>query len=64
MSGQEPFERILGSLHEAVLDDARWPVASSLIDEACGSKGNFLTLSEGASYSDLEIYRARFCYRG
>ena len=64
MSGQEPFERILGSLHEAVLDDARWPVASSLIDEACGSKGNFLTLSEGASNSDTEIFRARFCYRG
>ena len=64
MRGQEPFERILGSLHEAVLDDARWPVASSLIDEACGSKGNFLTLSEGVSNSDTEIFRARFCYRG
>ncbi len=58
------FERVVDSLNAAMLDDARWPVASSLIDEACGSKGNFLTLSEGASNSDTEIFRARFCYRG
>ena len=58
------FERVVDSLNAAMLDDARWPVASSLIDEACGSKGNFLTLSEGVSNSDTEIFRARFCYRG
>jgi len=64
MNQHVAFERVVDSLNAAMLDDARWPVASSLIDEACGSKGNFLTLSEGASNSDTEIFRARFCYRG
>ena len=64
MNQHVAFERVVDSLNAAMLDDARWPVASSLIDEACGSKGNFLTLSEGTSNSDTEIFRARFCYRG
>ena len=34
MSRQELFERLLGSLHEAVLDDTLWPETSRLIDEA------------------------------
>ena len=64
MSQQDLFERILASLHEAALDDARWPAASSLIDEACGSKGNFLTHADGDCDGDVEIFGARFCYRG
>ena len=35
MSDQDAFERILGSLHEAMLDDSHWPATSALIDEAC-----------------------------
>ena len=47
MSQQDRFERIIGSLHEAMLDDTRWPVTAALIDEACGSKGNELVVAEG-----------------
>lgn len=34
-SNQDAFEHILASLHEAILEDARWPAASAVIDEAC-----------------------------
>ena len=30
------FERIVAALHDAMLDDTRWAIASALIDEACG----------------------------
>ena len=63
MSGLELFERVLEALHEAAFDDARWPVAASLIDEACGSKGNFLVTGDGAIQTDIDIFLARFCYR-
>ena len=36
MSREDVFHRILASLHEATLDDARWPATTALIDEACG----------------------------
>ena len=36
MSREDVFHRILASLHEAALDDARWPATTALIDEACG----------------------------
>ena len=64
MAGGNLFERILASLHEAVLDDALWPAASGLIDEACASKGNVLITGDGASQDDIEIFFARGCYRG
>ena len=41
-----PFARILAALHRAALDDAHWPAASALIDEAVGVTGNSLTVSE------------------
>ena len=34
MSGHDAFERILTSLHEAMLDDVHWPTTTALIDEA------------------------------
>ncbi len=34
MGERNVFDRILASLHEAALDDARWPAASALIREA------------------------------
>lgn len=64
MSPQDLFERILASLHEAALNDARWPAASALIDELCGSKGNLLVSGDGAARDDIDIFFARFCYRG
>ena len=64
MSGQGLFEHILGSLHGAVLDDTLWPAASGLIDEACGAKGNCLATGDGGSHGDVDVFFARFCFRG
>ena len=64
MSQQDLFERILRSLHAAVLDEGRWPAASALIDEACGSKGNTLVFGDGAAQDDINIFFARICRRG
>ena len=47
MSGYDAFERTLAEIYNAMLDDARWPAASALIDEACGIKGNDLFVGEG-----------------
>ena len=63
MNPDDAFERILASLHEAALDDARWPAASALIDEACGIVGNALVVGEAAG-ADALIHFARFLYRG
>ncbi len=64
MSEQDVFDHVLASLHSAALDDAHWPRTSGLIDEACGSKGNMLVFGDGDSGDDVEIFFARFCYRG
>ena len=47
MNSQDAFERILASLYDARLDDARWPATSALIDAACGLTGNGLMVAEG-----------------
>ena len=47
MSGRDALERTLAAIYEAMLDDARWPAASALIDEACGVGGNDLFVAEG-----------------
>ena len=47
MSDQDAFKRTLAAMYDAMLDDARWPVASALIDEACGVEGNHLLVGEG-----------------
>ena len=64
MSQQDRFDRILESLHDAALDDARWPAASALIDEACGARGSALIVGQGHSQEDGAIFLARFCRRG
>ena len=64
MSQQHAFDHILASLHVASFDDAHWLVTSALIDEACGAKGNMLVFAAGISHKDVEIFLARFCYRG
>ncbi len=47
MSDQDAFERIVATVQEATLDDALWPAASALIDEAVGTVGNALVVSGG-----------------
>ena len=50
MSGQDAFERTLAAMHDAMLDDAGWPAAAALIDEACGIRGNDLFVAEGPKH--------------
>ena len=66
MNPEDAFGRILASLGEAALDDARWPAASALIEEAVGSQGNVLTVGErhGDEMRDLRVHFTRLLYRG
>ena len=64
MSKQELFERILMSLHAAVLDDSEWSRTSRLIDEFCESEGNFLVFCDGDSPERIDVFFSRLCYRG
>ena len=64
MSEQDTFDRILASLHEAALDDGRWPAASALIDDALGAEGNALVVGADQPGGDVRIFYAGFYYRG
>ena len=64
MSGPDLFGHVLEALHAAAFDDAGWPAASALIDELCGSKGNILVSGDGAPPEAVDVFHARFCYRG
>ena len=61
MSQRDTLERVVDSLAEAMLDDARWPGTSALIDAACGARGSVLTFGEETSADDIEIFFAK-CY--
>lgn len=64
MSQTDRYERILASLHDAAFDDARWPAAAGLIDDACGAKGNILAFGDGRAQEDAQLFLVRFCFRG
>ena len=64
MREPDAFERIVDSLNEAMLDDAHWPQASALIEEACGARGNFLTFEDGFPADDTRFFFAKTYYRG
>ena len=64
MSERDAFDRILVSLHEATLDDAHWLPTAALIDDACGTKGNMLTLAEVHTQDDVETFYVGSCFRG
>ncbi len=64
MNRQDLFERLLTSLYAAALDDALWPAASGLLDEFCGTTGNFLACGDGAVREEVDVFFARFCFRG
>ena len=61
--GHDAFERILASLHEAMLDDVHWPTTTALIDEACGITGNTLMVGEGPK-DDLRVLFVGLYARG
>ena len=63
MSDHDAFERILTSLHEAMLDDVNWPTTTALIDEACGRTSNALLVGEGPK-DDLRVLFVGLYYRG
>ena len=63
MTRQDVYERILSSLHDAMLDDAHWPATSALIDEACGITGNALLVGEGPQ-DDIRVLPVGLYYRG
>lgn len=47
MSSRGTFRRALAAIHEAMLDETRWPAAAGRIDEVCGVTGNDLLVTEG-----------------
>ena len=63
MSDQEAFERILASLHDAMLDDTLWPTTSALIDAACGTVCNTLLIGEGPP-DDIQLHFVGMCSQG
>ena len=63
MDEYDAYLRIVDSVNEAMLDDARWPDTSALIDEACGTRGSLLTFGEDRSvprHSGIVIARSYF----
>ncbi len=61
MSQQDQFERIIAALHEAALDDRRWPHASALIDEVLRTPlGSHLLVLSGHTRADIEVLFERF----
>ena len=61
MIRRDAFERILASLHEAAMDDARLSTASALIDDALGVHGNCLAVRRrDIPGKTFRIYYARF----
>ena len=63
MNPDDAFERCLELLYEAALDDARWPAASTLVEEAVGFDGNALIVGEGFD-DDARLNFARSLRRG
>ena len=47
MSQQDKFDRAVAALHEAMLGDAHWQTAATLIDDACGTLGDHLVIVDG-----------------
>ena len=63
MTAQNARERILSSLYDAMLDDARWPATSALIDEVVGLTGNALAVVDGPK-DNMRLGFVGIYYRG
>ncbi|MDE0332803.1 MAG: LuxR C-terminal-related transcriptional regulator [Nitrospinae bacterium] len=64
MSEREAFERILALLHEAALDDTRWPTASALIDDTLGVRGNSFAVGDVLPEKEILFYFAGIFIHG
>ena len=63
-TNQDLFASVLGSLHDAALDDTQWPALSGRLDQLCGMKGSALGLGKGRSWDDAQIHFLTFCSYG
>ncbi|MCY3812056.1 MAG: helix-turn-helix transcriptional regulator [Gammaproteobacteria bacterium] len=63
MRPDDAFERCLASLYGAALDDARWPAATSLLEETVGTGGSTLAVAEGFD-DDARLHFVRVFQRG
>ena len=63
MSQYDAFNRILASLHDAMLDDAHWAATAALIDDALRATGNGLVVGEGSG-DEVRIFFAGIYHRG
>ena len=61
MGERDAFERIVASMHDAMLDDSRWPATSALIDEACGLTGNDVIVREGPLDDVRVLFVGAYC---
>ena len=59
----DDFKLLLAALYEAALDDARWPSATALVEEAIGASASNLVVAEGLD-DDARVLFARYLYRG
>ena len=64
MGWKDQFDGVVRALAEAQLDDARWPDASRLVDDACGLLGNHLAIVRGRSRQDAEFLFGRLYVHG
>lgn len=64
MGERGTFERLLTTLHAAALDDADWPSASGLIDEALRVQGNTMAYGDIQSGEDILFYFAGVFFHG
>ncbi len=63
MSRLDRFDRILASLHEAMLDETRWRETSTLIDEACGITGTHLVIVGGQCHTEVRwLFDRAYCH--
>ena len=63
-SRPDAFRRIVDSLNEAMLDDARWPETSALIDDAVGAKGSILAFGGDVSKGNNQLFFSKTYFRG
>ena len=60
MNPLDAYNRVIAALHRAMLDDAHWPAASALIDEAVGATGNALLIGDGSGDDTRVAFYARY----
>lgn len=60
----DPYDAIVAALHEAALDDGRWPKALALVDAACGMSGSYLAVVAVGGAAPPRLLEGRFYGHG